>query len=148
MKSTIELLVQDESLYSKFMTTTWFINIFTASKVILQLDGIQHVLKARQEPYTFDVEAGAHLMVFTDPRAKGKRFNRGVGGAIWGGIFGALTGGLGGALGGGAVGASLMNGAKEGGVQVTLDPGTKLCLRCKPTRKGEVQVEQVSYTNR
>lgn len=148
MKSTIEVTVLDESLYSKFMSTNWFINIFTRSKIILHLDGNKHILQARETPYIFDVEVGSHTMVFTDPGAKGKRFNRGLGGAIWGGLLGGFGGGLGGALGGSITGASLANGSNSNGAnQVMLNPKARLCLRCRATHKGEVQVEQASYTN-
>ena len=57
-------------------------------------------------------------------------------------------GGLGGALGGSITGASLANGSNSNGAnQVMLNPKARLCLRCRATHKGEVQVEQASYTN-
>lgn len=143
-KSIIEITVKDENFLLKFFSLTWIIRIFTKSTTLFVLDRVKHPLKARKEPYAFSVEPGKHSIQFIDPREKSKRRTRAFTGAVWGGMFGAATG-LGG-LSGTVAGAMLANGTNDdGSTNVSMADGYKLCLTCKPNRKGTVTVSQTAY---
>lgn len=144
MKTQVSILVKNDSLYSRAMTFLWFINIFKKMSVNVQIDNGQvQALKANDEPYVFDLEPGAHTIVFTDPKAKSKARSRAMTGALLGM---AATGAAGGSmLAGAAMGAEAGAGntIREGVAEFTLADGDIFKLSCQNTRKGGVKVKQI-----
>jgi hypothetical protein len=144
MKTQISILVKNESLLSRFMSLLWFINIFKRMSVNVWIDDdsvAPQVLKARKEPYVFDVEPGYHAILVTDPRAKGKQAFNAITGALVGGSFGLAAGdGFSGAM----MGADAFGGGSQvhdSGVECTLNEGDILKLSVKPKHNGSVKIK-------
>ena len=144
MKTQVAIYVKNEGILSRFMSFMWFVNIFKKMSVDIVIDDANakpQRLKASKEPYVFDLEPGEHAILFTDPRAAGKKAFKAVTGAIIGASFS------------GAAGGSFISGAADGyhdaydgtvrnGVaQFTLQEGDLLKLSAKPKRNGSVKVK-------
>ena len=146
MKTQVTVLVKNATLYSRLTgSLLWFIDIFRKMPVNLSIDGAEPVrLKASKTPYVFDVTPGVHQFVFTDPKAKGKRRNKALVGAILGA---SLEGAAGGSMVGGGIDAfnSVNNSGTnyENVANITIDEGAVLEFWCRPTRKGSVKVKEV-----
>lgn len=142
MSATIQIRVKDESLMTKLGSLTWFIRIFKKSHINVYIDGQKSELLARDEPYKFTVSAGKHMLKLEDPRGKGKKRGRKVGGAILGAAVGF---GASGSMWGGALGAmdgiGIVKGNKDGSSEIDLSEGSILAIVCKPTSKGEIKVK-------
>ena len=144
MKTQISVLVKNEALLSRAYSFFWFINLFKKMDVDMHIDSENNVkrLKASKEPYLIDVEPGAHVILFTDPRAASKQRMRKVTGGFIGATISGASGGsflAGGAIGADSVGTSI----KEDVVECSLNPGDTLKLEVKPRSKGGVKVKMV-----
>lgn len=145
MKTQISVLVKDETIFSKAMTTFWFVNIFQKAKMLVCIDGCEHKLKASKRPYTFDVEPGTHSVEFRDPKEGQKRFT-------WKltGLFVSLGFGLGASNSFGDFQMNMIEGEqlfrmslKENGVECTLQDGDILKLSCKSNGRASVKVKVI-----
>ena len=149
MKTQVSILVKNSTLFSRAMTFWWFINFFKKMPVNVWVDEDPEkvkkptmVLKASKTPYEIDLEPGAHVLYFKDPKAGQKQFSR----AMTGAILGAAAAGAGGGsmLAGGAMGA---DGARSNSVGVgyasfVLKDGDIFRISVRPNRKGDVKVKQ------
>lgn len=143
MKTHISILVKNESLFSRFMSFLWFINIFKKMSVNVWIDDDSvepSVLKANKEPYLFDVEPGHHSILVTDPRAKSKQAFKAVTGAFVGGAMGL---GVGSGMAGAAAGADLFSGSvvRDNIVECNLNEGDVLKISVKPKNNGSVKIK-------
>ncbi len=145
MKTQVSILVKNESLFSRFMSFLWFINIFKKMSVNVFIDSEDNMqtLKASKEPYLIDLEPGEHQLLFTDPRAKSKARMKAVTGAFLGATASGAFGGsfLDGAVMGydGAYDGTVRNGV----IAFTLNEGDVLKLWCKPKSNGSVKVKVI-----
>jgi hypothetical protein len=143
MQTQVSIQVKNESIVSRFFSIMWFINIFKKMSVDAHIDseGNVQTLKASKEPYLIDLEPGAHQILFTDPRAAGKKAFKAVTGAFMGAAVGGAFGGS--MLEGAAWGADGASGGavKNGIVSFTLRDGDVLRLSAKPKHNGSVKVK-------
>lgn len=143
MQTQVSILVKNESIVSRFFSFLWFINIFKKMPVDVYIDSENNkqTLKARREPYVFDLEPGQHIIVFADPRAKSKAAFGAVTGALLGGTFNMAAGG---SFFGGAADAYSFDGTvRNGCIDFTLQEGDLLKLSAKPKRNGSVKVKKL-----
>lgn len=137
MQTQVSILVKNESIFSRLMTTAWFINIFKKMSVMVKIDdGEVQKLKASKEPYVFDLTPGTHKILFKDPKEKAKKRSRFITGLFLGaagGVSGALS--LGDAFAGNTV--------RDGCVEFTLSEGDVLEIWCKNTAAGGVKLNKV-----
>lgn len=143
MKTQISILVKNESIFSRFMSFLWFINIFKKMPVNVWIDDdttAPKVLKANSEPYVFDVTPGYHAVLVTDPRAGSKKAFNAVTGAFVGGAMGMAGGST---LAGMAAGAEAFSGStvRDGVVECTLTEGDVLKISVQPKNNGSVKIK-------
>lgn len=143
MQTQVSILVKNESLFSRFFSILWFINIFKKMSVEAYLDSENNkmVLKARNEPYLIDVTPGQHQLLFSDPRAGSKAVFKGLTGAFLGAAFAGAAGGS--MIGGASIGYEDASGGtvKDNVVSFTLVDGDLLKLSVKPKHNGSVKVK-------
>lgn len=143
MKTQVSILVKNESLFSRFFSILWFINIFKKMSVEVYIDSMdnQRTLKASAEPYLIDMEPGEHQMLFSDPRAASKAAFKGLTGAFLGMAAAGAAGGS--MLGGAAMGYDDASGGsvKDNVVSFTLREGDVLKISAQPKHNGSVKVK-------
>ena len=143
MKTQVSILVKNESLFTRFFSFLWFINIFKKMPIEIYIDSMEDkmVLKASNEPYLIDVEPGQHEILFVDPRAGSKAVMKGLTGAILGA---SVMGGAGGSFIGGAVmgyESASNTSIKNNVVSFTLNEGDVIKLSAKPKHNGNVKIK-------
>lgn len=140
MKTQVQLYVKNETFYTRFFGGgLWFINIFRKLPLDIKLDGAQaQRLTPKDEPYVFDLAPGQHYMEGTDPRARTKKMDKALTGAILGGTMMGAGGGS--MLAGAMLGAdaTFSNVERTGMCAVDLKDGDVIKISCQATRKGTV----------
>lgn len=140
MKTQLSILVKNESLFSRFYSFLWFINIFKKMSVVVCIDGDQanaKTLKASKEPYLIDVTPGQHQILITDPRAGNKQAFKAFSGAVVGSIFSIATDGVIDSSDFASEGSTI----RDGVVQCVLNEGDVLRISAKPKHNGSVKVK-------
>lgn len=145
MNGQVSITVKNASIFSRFYTFLWFINIFRKMSVDAYIDSPNakpQRLKARKEPYLIDLAPGAHMIVFTDPMAGEKRLNRYFDGFITGTAL-TLAGGVQTAV---EVGSSLGdafagNRAQGNTAQFFIQEGAVVKLQVQPKMNGSVNIQ-------
>lgn len=131
------------------MTLWWFINIFRKLPVNVWIDENPEtvkkptmVLKASKTPYEIDLNPGAHVLYFTDPKAGQKRFTRAMTGALMGAAMAGAGGGS--MLSGASMGADSANDNSVGigYASFVLKEGDVFKISVRPNRKGDVKVKE------
>ena len=148
MKTQLSILVKNESLFSRFFSLLWFINIFKKMPVEYSMDEGTFpgtTLTASNKPYLIDVTPGAHRIYFKDPRAASKKGFRKFCGAIVGAVFGFAAGNastmfLGGAAGADSAG-STMSDVNISYLDFTVQDGDILKISVQPKGSGKVKVK-------
>ena len=145
MNGQISITVKNASIFYRFYTFLWFINIFRKMSVDAYIDSPNakpQRLKARKEPYLIDLAPGAHMIVFADPTAGEKRLNRYLSGAFAGFSLG-LVGGMQSAfdLGSSMGDAFAGNRAQDNTAQFFLQEGEVVKLQVQPKMNGSVNIQ-------
>lgn len=142
MKTQLSILVKNETFYTRFFGGgLWFINIFKKLPLDVVLDGNKQRLKAAAEPYVFDVTPGEHSLQVIDPRARTKKRDKALTGAIFGA---AAVGAAGGPMTlGAALGASGIRAGQDGLAELYIEEGATLKISCQATRNGDVNIKQL-----
>lgn len=145
MNGQVSITVKNASVFSRFWTFLWFINIFRQMSVDAYIDNPKakpQRLKARKEPYLIDLTPGAHMIVFVDPTAGEKRLNRYLSGAFAG--FGlGMVGGLQTAVDAGSSLGDVFAGkhAQDSIAQFSLQEGEVVKLQVQPKMNGSVNIQ-------
>ena len=143
MRTQVSILVKNESLFTRFFSFLWFVNIFKKMPIEIYIDSMEEkmVLKASNEPYLIDIEPGKHEILFVDPRAGSKAVMKGLTGAILGVGF---MGGAGGSFIGGAVmgyESASNTTVKNNVASFEIKEGDLMKFSAKPKHNGSVKIK-------
>lgn len=150
MKTQLSVRVKKESLFSKSFGRPYLgpLAFFKKTSIIISIDGVQQELTQQKEPYLIDVTPGIHTLEFIDPQLKWKEFEVKSGKVIYG-ILGFI---LGVGMGGGTVGGMALSDSfaqtteyffagENGLLQVNIQEGDTIRLKCKAKMNGTVRVD-------
>ena len=146
MNTQISIIVKNASIFARFSTFLWFINIFRKMSVDAYIDSPNaqpQRLKARNDPYLIDMAPGPHVIVFADPSAGEKKLSHYLTGAFFGLGVGLGLGGLGTAtdLASSMGNAFSGNSVEDNTARFTLQDGEVLKLQVQPTYKGGIKIK-------
>lgn len=144
MNTQLSIKVKNENCISRVYSWFGLLGLFIPSKVKMYVDGGSYIkLKARKDPYLFDIEPGSHHIDF---EAKSKAgYDKFIGGFIFGSMGLAGGGRTGMAMGqeGAGFAAGLMGHCRvqESALDCDLQEGDILKISIKPKRNGSVKVK-------
>lgn len=147
MKTQISIQVQNENVISRCFSFYSLFGLLLKAKVNMNVDNTASkpiVLKARKEPYVFDLNPGEHVITF---KAKNKgNFEK----ILFGAAFGLIGLGMGnsstammGAKGGSDFVSGLMghNRVQDNLLECNLSEGDFLKISVRPKRNGAVKIK-------
>lgn len=144
MKTQLHLYVKNESFATRFFGGgLWFINIFRKLPIDVAVDGNLTRYAPKEEPYVIDLAPGVHVIEGRDPRARTKKADKALMGAIMG--AGAM-GGSGGSLVAGAIlgaEAASSNVEQTGACSIELKEGDIIKISCQANKKGAIKFKYV-----